>query len=189
MSRRRKQRRADKARRHPEPPPPERLSPRTEPHRPTEPLGPVEAPAEPSRVRKADFVVRLAYSRTQAAQALGISRSSLRRLLPYLETIETPWGRKLIPVDELERVAAERRQAALARRSSAPPGRKPAVPPQVVARIRAAHAAGESLRQIADTLNASGTPTAHGGRCWWPSTVHAVVRQAANRDESLRGQR
>jgi response regulator of citrate/malate metabolism len=43
-------------------------------------------------VREADYVVRLAYTRSQAAEALGISRSTLRRLLPYLETIELPWG-------------------------------------------------------------------------------------------------
>jgi hypothetical protein len=126
-------------------------------------------------VGKADFVVRLAYTRTQAAQALGISRSTLRRLLPYLETIEMPWGGKLIPVDELERVAVERRHAALARRPIAKPGRKPSVPPRVVARIRAARATGRSFRQIAADLNASGTPTAHGGRQWWPSTVRSVL--------------
>jgi hypothetical protein len=130
-------------------------------------------------LRKADFVVRLAYTRTQAAQALGISQSTLRRLLPYLETIEMPWGGKLIPVDELERIACERRQAALARRTTVPPGRKPSVPPRVVARIRAARAAGRSFRQIAADLNASGTPTAHGGRQWWPSTVRAVLVRAA----------
>ena len=36
--------------------------------------------------------------------------STLRRLLPYIETIEMPWGTSLIPADELERVAAERRR-------------------------------------------------------------------------------
>jgi hypothetical protein len=126
-------------------------------------------------VRKADVVVRLAYSPTQAAQALGVSRSSLYRFLPYLETLKTPSGHPLIPVDELERVTAERRQAALARRPSTPPGRKPSIPPRVLARIRVARAAGRSYRQIAADLNASTTPTAHGGRQWWPSTVRAVL--------------
>jgi hypothetical protein len=135
-------------------------------------------------VGKADFVVRLAYTRTQAAQALGISRSTLRRLLPYLETIEMPWGGKLIPVDELERLAAERRQAALARRPSAPPGRKPSVPPRVVTRIRAARAAGRSFRQIAAELNASGAPTARGGRQWWPSTVRGVLLRLSPLDSA-----
>jgi hypothetical protein len=27
-------------------------------------------------------------------------------LLPYIDTIELPWGTKLIPVDELERLAS-----------------------------------------------------------------------------------
>jgi hypothetical protein len=130
-------------------------------------------------LREAEFVVRLAYSRTQAAEALGISRSSLRRLLPYLETIETPWGRKLIPVDELERLIEERRQAALARRPPTPPGRKPAVPQKVVARIRAARAAGRSLHSIAEELTHEGVPTAHGGRRWWPSTVAAICERAS----------
>ena len=103
----RKQRRTD-TKRQLEPPPPT-----------DGPLWPAEQrrSSEPSAtrsepqvvVRKADVVVCLAYSPTQAAQALGVSRSSLYRFLPYLETIETPTGHPLIPVDELERLAAERR--------------------------------------------------------------------------------
>jgi hypothetical protein len=56
-----------------------------------------------------------------------------------------------------------------------PSGRKTSVPPRVVARIRVARAGGRSYRQIAADLNASTTPTAHGGRQWWPSTVRAVL--------------
>lgn len=131
-------------------------------------------------VREASYVERLAYTRSQAAEALGISRSTLRRLLPYLETIEMPWGGKLIPVDELERLAVERRRPAAARLPTVRPGRKPGVPLEVVERIRRAHAAGESFAAIAADLNAAATPTAHGGRQWWPSTVRAVlVRSSA----------
>jgi len=36
---------------------------------------------------------------------------------------------------------------------------------------------GKSLRQIARDLDASQTPTAHGGAHWWPSTVRAVLRR------------
>ena len=48
----------------------------------------------------------------------------------------------------------------------------------MVERIRAKHATGKSLRRIGAELNADGTPTAHGGRQWWPSTVRAVIVRA-----------
>lgn len=170
MSRRRKQRREEKARRH------------TPPRSPGEAAWPSTPPrtADPPRVvvREPEYVVRLAYTRSQAAEALGISRSTLRRLLPYVETIEMPWGGKLIPVDELERLVAERRRPASASRRAAAPGRKPSVPPDVVQRIREQRSAGGSLREIAGGLNADNVPTAHGGERWWPSTVRAVLRRA-----------
>jgi hypothetical protein len=112
-------------------------------------------------------------------KALGISRSTLRRLLPYVETIEMPWGTKLIPVDELERLTAERRRAARARLESHASGRPPAVSHEIAERIRAARTRGKSFRQIAAELNAEETPTVHGGVQWWPSTVRAVLRRAA----------
>jgi len=129
-------------------------------------------------VREAEYVERLAYTRSQAAQALGISRSTLRRLLPYIETIEMPWGATLIPVDGLERIASERRRIARPRLGPATRGRKPSVPSEVAQRIRDERSAGKSLRQIADALNAERIPTAHGGERWWPSTVGAVLRRA-----------
>jgi transposase-like protein len=60
-------------------------------------------PAPPLEiVREAKRVERLAYTRTQAAEALGISRSTFnRRILPLVETVEMPWGARLIPVNEL----------------------------------------------------------------------------------------
>ena len=61
-------------------------------------------------------------------------------MLPYVDTIEMPWGAKLIPVDELERVVAERRRVAQARPEPTPPGRPPAVPEEVVSRIQAERA-------------------------------------------------
>jgi hypothetical protein len=68
------------------------------------------AAASPVIVREAVRVERLAYTRTQAAEALGISRSTFdRRVLPLLETVEMPWGTRLVPIDELERLVAERR--------------------------------------------------------------------------------
>ena len=160
MSRSRQERRAEKARRHP------RLS--------TETL-PFVQPAQVV-VREARYVERLAYTRSQAARALGTSRSSfVRRVLPYVETLDMPWGAKLIPVDELERLVAERRRSAQARTKSHPSGRPPTVAPDVVDRIRTDRAAGKSLGQIAADLNAAGTPTAHRGIRWWPSTVRAIL--------------
>jgi len=132
-------------------------------------------------VREASHVERLAYSRSQAAEALGISRSTLRRLLPYVETIEMPWGAKLIPVDELERLVVELRLAARPRVDQATRGRKPTIPPEITRRIHEERSAGASLRQIAANLNADRVPTAHGGAQWWPSTVRAVLKSGLRR--------
>src|SRR5262245_32635627 len=125
-------------------------------------------------VREADAVERLAYSIVQAAQALGVNPSTVSRsVMPFVETIEVAPGRLLIPVDELERYVAEQRRPVRARR--APVGRPPAVPDEVVRRIRAEHAAGRTLGQIARGLDADRVPTAQNGRRWWPSSVRAVL--------------
>jgi len=135
-----------------------------------------------SAVRVVTEVERLAYTRTQAAEALGVSRTTFsRRVLPLIETIDMPWGPRLIPVDALERFVMERRRPARGRAQPAPPGRPNAVPDMLVRHIRAEHAAGKSMRQIARDLNVSQTPTAHGGAQWWPSTVRAVLRRSAAR--------
>jgi hypothetical protein len=129
-------------------------------------------------VRSASRVERLAYTRSQAAQALGVSRSTfIRRVLPHVETIEMPWGAVLIPVDELERLLAERRRPGK-RPAPARRGRPRQVPEQVVERVKAAYIAGQSLGEIARTLNVDRVPTAQGGRQWWPSTVRAVLNRA-----------
>jgi hypothetical protein len=135
----------------------------------------VIAPREVAQ--EAERVERLAYTRTQAAEALGLGRSTfIQRVLPFVETIEMPWGAKLIRVDELERLLDERRREARAvRRPPLRPGRKPALASQTVARIRSEHASGRSLGEIARLLNDDGVPTAQGGRRWWPSTVRAVL--------------
>jgi hypothetical protein len=161
VSRRRLRRRSDKARRH--------------------------APADPAAervdvVREATHVERLAYTRTQAAAALGVSRSTFnRRVLPLIETVEMPWGKRLIPVDELERLIAERRRRARAPLPTAKRGRPQTVPPDLIDHIRAEREAGRTLRQIASELNDRRIPTAHGGVQWWPSTVRAVLRRAPAR--------
>lgn len=101
------------------------------------------------------------------------------RLLPYVETVELPWGTTLIPVDELERLLAERRRPACRPPRPTAIGRPATLPAEVVERIRAESAAGKSLRQIARVLNDDGTPTAHRGVRWWPSTVRSVLIRSA----------
>lgn len=128
-------------------------------------------------VQLADRVDRLAYTRMQAAEALGVSLATLdRRVVPAIATVQTAWGTRLIPVAELERYLAERRQEArAARRRTVRPGRKPGLPPEVIARIRGEHAKAESLGEIARGLNADGVRTSQGGRQWWSSTVRSVL--------------
>ena len=72
-----------------------------------------DPPPQRALVREAERVERLAYTRSQAAEALGISTSTFnRRLLPLIDTVQIPSGTRLIPVDELERLLAEKRQKA-----------------------------------------------------------------------------
>ncbi len=124
-----------------------------------------------------DRVKRLACTRRQAAEALGVSLATLdRRVVPVIETVKTEWGARLIPVDEIERYLAERKLAArTASRIPERAGRKPGVDPELVARIRTEYSKGCSLGEIARRLNAEGMRTAQGGRQWWPSTVRSVL--------------
>ena len=156
MARRRQRERAEKQRRH---------------------AGPPVAVLSTRDLQRTDRVKRLAYTRTQAAEALGLSVATIdRRVVPALETVRTEWGARLIPVDELERYLAERKEEVrAARRRPVRPGRTPRLEPHLIARIRAEHAQGRTLGEIARQLNAEGVPTAQGGRQWWPSTVRAVL--------------
>src|SRR6266508_894229 len=92
-------------------------------------------------VQRAETVQRLTYTRAQAAEALGVSPSTLKRLLPYIAQVELPWGTKLIPVDELERLVAEGRRPPRERpHPSRSRGRPAILSPMLVKRIRADHA-------------------------------------------------
>ena len=124
---------------------------------------------------------RLAYSRRQAAEALGVSVSTIdRRVVPTINTVKTPWGQRLIPVDELERFMHENLDAGRPRGTRGPAGRPPALPETIVDRVRLDCARGRTLGEIARALTAEGIPTAHGGRRWWPSTVRAVLLRAGS---------
>jgi hypothetical protein len=132
-------------------------------------------------VQVADRVVRLAYTRKQAAEALGVSLATLdRRVVPAITTVETEWGARLIPVAELERYLGERRREPRAEHQALRPGRKPALPPKVISRIRSERARGGSLGAIARGLNRDGVPTSQGGRQWWASTVGAVLARSSS---------
>jgi hypothetical protein len=129
--------------------------------------------------RQAPIVERLAYTRSQAAEALGLSRStSTRRVLPHVATVEMPWGARLIPVDELERLLAERRQTGKPRPAPTARGRPRLVPAEVIERIRTERDDGASLARIAAGLNADRTPTAHGGAQWWASTILSALARS-----------
>jgi hypothetical protein len=132
------------------------------------------------RLREADEVERLAYTRRQAADALGVSVSTIdRRVVPAIETVKTPWDQRLIPVDELERFLRNHREAARCHPVRRAAGRPAALPRRIVERIRLECARDRSLSEIARALTAEGVPTAHGSRRWWPSTVRAVLVRAS----------
>jgi hypothetical protein len=135
-----------------------------------------EALASPGFV-EASAVQRLAYTRRQAAEALGVSVQTIdRRVVPAINTVKTEWGMRLIPVSELERYLSERTRLSRAKRAKpVTRGRPPTVTDEIVRRIQAEHKRGKSLGQIARDLNASGEPTAQGGRRWWPSTVRSIL--------------
>lgn len=97
----------------------------------------------------------------------------------------TPNGRLLanflMAVAEWEReIIAERTREALAeaRAQGVRLGRPVLVDESTVDFIRAYREAGHKLRAIADALNASGVPTAHGGTAWRPSTLRGVLRRS-----------
>lgn len=80
-------------------------------------------------------------------------------------------------VAELEReIISERTREALAqiKADGRRLGRAPTLDPATADRIADLRSLGYSLREIAEDLTASGTPTATGGQ-WWPATVRAVL--------------
>ena len=132
--------------------------------------------APPGDLQEVVDAERLAYSRKQAAEALGVSISTIdRRVVPSMHTVKTPWGQRLIPVAELERFLREHLKPPREPGERGAPGRPPTLPRQIIERIHLEYARGRGLAEIARALNAERVPTAHGGRQWWPSTVRAVL--------------
>jgi DNA invertase Pin-like site-specific DNA recombinase len=91
------------------------------------------------------------------------------------------------------RLIAQRTKDALAvkRAQGVRLGRPRVLPMEITDRVWRMHRRGASLRRIAGRLNNEGVPTAHGGLCWYPSTVSAVLRsvraeRAASRSVEVR---
>lgn len=121
----------------------------------------------------------LTYSRRQAAEALGVSISTVdRRIVPAIQTVKAPWGQRLIPVSELERFVQDHLEIRK-RATRRPVGRPTTLPSTTVQRVRREFNAGRSLGEIARGLNTDGLPTGHGGRQWWPSTVRAILQRSS----------
>jgi hypothetical protein len=135
--------------------------------------------APPGELQEVEEPNRLAYSRKQAAEALGVSISTIdRHVVPSLHTVKTPWGQRLIPEAELERFLREHLEPPREFGDRGTAGRPPSLPRRIVDRIRLEYARGRGPAEIARGLNQDGVPTAHGGRQWWPSTVRAVLIQS-----------
>jgi hypothetical protein len=136
--------------------------------------------APPGELQEVEAPERLAYSRKQAAEALGVSISTIdRRVVASLSTVKTPWGQRLIPAAELERFLREHLEPPNEQRERGSAGRPPTLSRRVVERIRLQYARGDGLAAIARALNNDAVPTAHGGRQWWPSTVRAVLTRSS----------
>jgi hypothetical protein len=115
------------------------------------------SPAAPSRASS----TRASRPRKHSTSAW---RPSTGAIVPAIATVKTEWGARLIPADELERYLAERREEPRTRnRGPSRSGRKPALPPEIVARIHHEHAYGASLAEIARRLDRDGIPTGQGG--------------------------
>jgi DNA invertase Pin-like site-specific DNA recombinase len=63
-------------------------------------------------------------------------------------------------------------------------GRPRQLPDAVVQRILRQRQKGSTLSAIAEGLNCDRVATAQGGKSWYPSTVHAVLRSVASRGMS-----
>jgi DNA invertase Pin-like site-specific DNA recombinase len=79
------------------------------------------------------------------------------------------------------RLISQRTKEALAIKKAAGVrlGRPRVVPQRVVRRIERQRVRGDSLRAIADSLNADKVPTAQGGKKWYPATVRGILNRTA----------
>lgn len=92
-------------------------------------------------------------------------------MLASVLAVFAQFERRMIGVRTREALAVKRAQGVRL-------GRPPILPSATVARMTAFRRRGMTLQAIAARLNDDGVPTAHGGRRWHSSTVHAVLRAA-----------
>jgi DNA invertase Pin-like site-specific DNA recombinase len=78
------------------------------------------------------------------------------------------WERRIIGQRTKDALAVRRAQGQRL-------GRPRVLDPEVSAQILLSHAKGAGWSAIARELNDAGTPTAHGGDRWYPSTIRAIV--------------
>lgn len=135
------------------------------------------------------------------AERLAASRADLVSLTEQIDTTSAMgkmFFRLMAVLAEFERdLISERTRTALAHKRSrgerigqvpygrrlAPDGRTLEPDPselEVLDLVGRLKAEGRSVRGIARELTALGHPTKHGGRCWAPSTVHQLMRPAAD---------
>lgn len=122
----------------------------------------------------ADFASLLTWftesGRTLIALDLGIDTSTPGgRLVANVFASVAEWEREVI--------AARTKEGLHAAREAGRPISGPSIAdnPELTAKIQALRSDGLTMRQIADTLNADGTPTLRGGKTWRPSSLQSVV--------------
>jgi hypothetical protein len=132
-------------------------------------VGPKRFWAPPGELQEVDEPDRLAYTRKQAAEALGVSVSTIdRRVVPLLSTVKTPWGQRLIPRPELQRFLREHVEPPREPGERGRAGRPPTLPrgssSGSVCSTRAGTASPRSLAPSTTTVSRPRTAAGSGGR-------------------------
>ena len=115
-------------------------------------------------------------SAQQQGWALAALDCTLKTTTPAGEQVANvlatfaPFERRLISQRTRQALAAKRAQGVRL-------ARPPRMSQYAIERIRRERAAGNSLAAIANGLNADRTPTAQGGRRWYPATIRYTLNR------------